>query len=431
MHVTSRGKSIVFAIEYYLSFFLFFFLVFQFKVPFFYNSVILSFVILCPLSLIYLLCGQLKLTLDSLILKVFYLFSFYFLLLSVFILITYVVVGEGDYYRLKTMASNFVSMFVLFTFLKVFERFISFEYLCKLVVNVFFLQSIIIVTSIFVPDFRDFISLFKSDVDVEIAEKYGGIRGNALAGSQFFPMSACFAFAQLFVIALVLKSRNKKIKYILVFKFLLIAIAGLSVGRTSIIGTFLSLLLIILSFNNKSSKSFLMKIFLTITVLSVSLTPLVIKYDLIEMVERFSKFAFEFIYNLLEGDGVSTQSTDILDKMYFTIPLQNFIFGYGRFLEDNLINPYLRTDAGYMRDIIHLGLSGLFISIVMPLNILHSFFGTKSVGCSDNKLRLLWFTAVLLMYVLHYKGLVILNLVSFNLMFIVFTIALTKYYIKD
>ena len=107
-------------------------------------------------------------------------------------------------------------------------------------------------------------------------------------------------------------------------------------------------------------------------------------------------------YNFIDGEGISTRSTDALKDMYFPIPIDTFLIGDGYYSDPyNEELYYMRTDAGYMRMILYFGsiFSFIFYSIIMVI-----FYKTyKNFKMDIYKARIFILLGVIY-FVMQYKG---------------------------
>lgn len=395
---------------------LIFFILFSFRVPVFYNSIVLSCFITMILFLFYKFDFYRTLNNKGTI-AILFIYLFFIFYVTIYSLSS----GVMDFTRLDSTISNMASLISVALLANIFKLYNTrtesnsleqrFNNVSELIYYAFIAQSLIILLAMFIPTFKDIIQLFQSPVDSVRAEKYEGIRGLALSGGQFFPLSALYATAQLIIFRYLLKGKNSTPLDWLMFLF--IVLMGLTSGRTSIIG--FSFCIIYFLFNLKLKLNYFLEglktvfIFLIIT---LSFYYVVIQFlpNLSNVSDKFINFAFEFIINYQNTGSFSTKSTDILDDMYWSLSIDTILFGDGYYTNNDGFT-YMHTDAGYMRNFLYFGIIGT--SIVVFSQIIYSRFLYK-ITSKDFIFSLLIF---IMMLSLHYKGDTLLHLVSVQALF--------------
>lgn len=402
--------------------FLIFLILFSFRIPGFYNSVIFSCFVMFFLSFFYK--TNLYISLKNIAIKK--IFLIYLLFIS-YVIIYSVSSGVMDFSRLNSTVSNIVSLIsiiLLSNFVYHYNSKVNindynsrFNNISELIYYVFIAQSMIILLAMLSPSFREVVQLFQSPADSLRAEKYDGVRGLALSGGQFFPLSALFACAQLIIFRFLLKGKKSTIFDWLMFS--LIVLMGLTSGRTSIVGFSFCLLYFAFnfSFNFNLIVQFLKKLFLFIILIVIAFSLLNIFIPSLSAIsEKFINFAFEFFINYQNTGTVSTQSTDILSNMYWSISLDTLFLGEGKYTNDDG-TAYMHTDAGYMRNVLFFGLIGT--SIVLYSQVIYS----KLLYFVTGRDFIFSMLTLILMLSLHYKGEIILHLVSVQSLFFLLLIA--------
>ena len=113
----------------------------------------------------------------------------------------------------------------------------------KFIIYAFLMQGFIQISSFLIPSINEFFNNFRSQsVIVNGQWKYGGIRGLAVAGSNFYGLAS--AYGLIFIIYLkdisIIWNGKKILKLI---SLAILIFGGLSAGRTSIIGLVIGLLI--------------------------------------------------------------------------------------------------------------------------------------------------------------------------------------------
>lgn len=159
-----------------------------------------------------------------------------------------------------------------------------------------------------------------------------------------------------------------------VLSFLIIAVLGNMVARTTTIGVILSLLYLLFVTSRRGgadesiSKKILWKWLIVIMLLVV---PVIVHYYKSNpIINDNIRFAFEGFFSLVEEGKWEVHSNDMLQNMYvFPDNVKTWIIGDGYFDNPKLTDPYytgdmrtafyMGTDVGYLRFIFYFGVLGL------------------------------------------------------------------------
>ena len=137
----------------------------------------------------------------------------------------------------------------------------------------------------------------------------------------------------------------------------------------------------------------------------------------------FYSYSMEPILNYMNQGELSSTSTDALHAMYFPLTEQQFLIGDGRYTDGQ--SYYMKTDAGYMR-------FALFYGVVFS-SILYFYFVyfLMRVSLLDKKYFWVLIFFIIMSFIFHYKGEVVLFAVSYGklLFLIVFYMYLKLMYL--
>lgn len=265
-------------------------------------------------------------------------------------------------------------------------------------VTIYVLQSIIICVAFLSPNFLDIIRSFQFESVIEKADDYlfsGTFRGLALAGDQFYGLTASFGLISLIVMKLYVESNSAK--WIIIF--LLLFAANMFVGRTGFIGFFAAIGYLILS--AKKNKFKLIFKIVMLTVLLVSILYLILPSSLRQIIdESVFAYAFQILYNYRDYGTFSTSSSDRVAEMWqISIGFFTFLIGDGKFT-----NPdgsyHGHVDVGFLRQILYGGIFFLGYSIISTWHLLINYSKKYSI-------RQYLFEYIVFAYLLvtHAKGL--------------------------
>ena len=272
----------------------------------------------------------------------------------------------------------------------------------KLVVNLFVIQAIISIMAFVLPSVREFIHHFQFENDAEKSEEaYAGFRGLAMSGRLFFEFAAtCGLIAFVQFKRIINKPTAPIAEYI---KLFLIIVCGFFAGRTSMIGTALGFLYLILYKGTIKKKIRIIGSFLLILMSSVTVAVLIMPRDILTFVtEHFLPWVFDLFIKFHEsGSTEDSASFNRLNEMYkyVDITINEWIYGSGRYMSVDG-GYYKSVDGGFIRHLLYWGVIGSFFSIVYSLlYYIRPYF--KSHNRNDKLYILLLLAYTLLV---HYKG---------------------------
>lgn len=268
----------------------------------------------------------------------------------------------------------------------------------KMVVYVIFAQALIALAIFFSQDIKEFyFHVIDLENDLNLVESHSSFRLIGL-GTIFFGMGAVLSYGLIMISWLILNANmTKKENTIFSFIFIIIMIASLLSARTALFGVLISF--IYLSLSLKGVK-FLSKTILILMIGSL-LVYLSIPANILAILEEsVFPWAFEIFYNYSNNSSVETESSNQLINMYFNIPnISTWIVGDGYMGDPKGEGYYMKTDAGYMRQIFNYGAIGLIISILIYSYVL------KTLIRRNNSLKVFSFITILFILILNIKGL--------------------------
>lgn len=161
--------------------------------------------------------------------------------------------------------------------------------------------------------------------------------------------------------------------WIYVVSFLFIVIEGNIIARTTIVGTILGLMYIVLNYKSfkTGNRTYNRRIFYSIvSVVVMGCLATIYLFNTNESFENDFRFGFEGFFSLLEKGEWQVSSNDRLETMYvFPDNLKTWLIGDGYFSNPINTDPYFigkvtggyykGTDVGFLRFIFYFGLIGL------------------------------------------------------------------------
>lgn len=273
---------------------------------------------------------------------------------------------------------------VVISLIRTAHGYVSVELVCNYIITVCAAQCVLalmiehnanlkIVVDQYIEQGQDFLN--KSNV-----KRWYGIGANLdVAGTRFA--------AALIMISCILLSNNDinshTKTFLYTFAFLLIAIIGNMIARTTTVGLFLALVPCLLKVNwyNLKFSGNAKRFFRWLAVLLVAFIPLLIfLYKTDDIIHKNLRFAFEGFFSLAEKGEWIVTSNDKLKTMYvFPESLKTWIIGDGYFASPRGTDPYfigkivggyyMGTDVGYLRFIFYFGLVGLTTFILFFIRV--------------------------------------------------------------
>jgi len=289
----------------------------------------------------------------------------------------------------------------------------TFYHIERYIICAYMLQSIIQLVASIIPVFANLMLYFNRADSLQ--ERSEGVRGLALAGATGWSLALTYGLVFI-VFAKCCMLGKINLKTILCWGILFVG--TFFAGRTGFIGIILGGVFF-LFYNNRSliTKAwYVIKLLLLIIMLCVLiyiLFPTYVEFAL----EYVLPFAFEPIYNYLDGNGFSSRSTNILldDMWAISLSTKDFLLGTGHFT-----NPdgsyYQYTDAGILRNLLYWGAGGYFLLIVYQFYLLRPLRYCRSRHFPS---YFYWGLIMLFLAITEYKAVVIgLNKCVFSILFL-------------
>ena len=295
-----------------------------------------------------------------------------------------------------TYATYIVSMFVwlggAYTAVKIVKwlhGYVSAELICNYIIGVCVGQCILALLIDLIPNIKfavekyvlgfDFVSVDRLDATGRL---YGIGAAVDVAGTRFS--------ASLIMIAFLLQNTQQcnliSYRYVYVISFLIIAVVGNMIARTTTVGLVMAVVYLIfksdihvLQLNQRNKK-----IWETIFILLLCIVPILIYlYNNNGNLHNSLRFAFEGFFSIAEKGHWETNSNNILrNMMVFPDNIGTWIIGDGYFDNPYHTDPYYvgertggfykGTDIGYLRFIFYFGVLGLAMFILLFIKVARS-----------------------------------------------------------
>jgi hypothetical protein len=392
-----------------------FFVVFNFPVPFLYNSATVA--VLISIFIYSFNSGNnqsLKKLLIILRSKYFWSIIALYVLLLLYSITTTILHQTYDYAIIKANILTLLIVLISFFIYPIIDTYFikdknNLDTVVSYLLFLFLVQSIIQIVAFIFPGFADLVHFFQK---VNVAEKdYGGIRALGLTGNPFFDLAAGYGFILiLYFYSFTLKNVNIFLNLGL---FLGLFIGSFFAGRTAFVGLGIGVLFYLFFTGNFLTRLFSLSKFLVVGLGVIFVLYTFLPVNVKEMVENdLLPFAFEFVYNYMDNKELTTKSTVVLSNMYFPISNMTFIFGDGKYVNSDE-SYYMHTDAGYMRNTLYYGFLGVLFMVLGQMYFFKKPFliikKSLTSGLGFNLQHAFLFISLFFyMLVLHYKGEVLL-----------------------
>ncbi len=322
-----------------------------------------------------------------------------YLTITILIVVSVVLHMTFDFSLIKTIINCILHLFIAVMIISLFilkNR--GVRYLILMFISLFALQSAIEICAFVNKSVLHFVQQFQSEATIARAALYSGRRGLALAGTVFFGLSSLYGIIFLFLVKEFLT--NSRITFIKVLIGCLIVVGAFFSGRTFFIGVAVALSYLFFSklSGMKKTSTFIKALWYVIIVIIVAL--LIVPDHYYDQIYNLFLYVFEMFFNLIDyGTLTTTSSTHLTEDMYFPLSLRTILLGDGMYTSP-LGGYYMNTDAGYMRNILLFGITGLFLCVFSDIYLL---WGTRKLRC-DKSIRNFSLWIFVYLCLLHYKG---------------------------
>ncbi len=342
-------------------------------------------------------------------------YNIFLLLVLIFpFIVTTILNGHMDKWGLRPILNVFVYFagFLLIYFLQK-ENISTISKIIKFLVNVVVINIIIAVIMFVNPNIKEL--FFKiQGVNTVFTEGILYVTQFRLFGlGNFFTYQGgvyC-SWTLLLIVFLIRNSISKREKVYLFISYIFVLSGGMVFARTTMVGFVFSIIYYIfpsyLSVKNIKlfvSKSVVFLFFLLI--LFVVLINDSFRSFMNEIAQNNKMFShsFELILNYLNGNGLTSKSTEHLATMYvFPDNLKTWLFGDGFFTDVSGKGYYMSTDIGYLRIIFFIGLFGLILMYIQKVGLIISSL-ILCVLDEKKEFRLLVIMMFLYTIVINFKG---------------------------
>lgn len=318
--------------------------------------------------------------------------------------------GTYDYLIVKTFVNQGISIFSLLIVLTyTFSVTTNLEEIHKLIFYTFALQSISILCAMASPAYHDFV-ISVSGFSEKMLRFRGGIRTYSLAGSKYFALGATYGLIYILFLDSLFRYKWFNLKFF--FIFILLVIGTFFTARTGFVGLALGLIMALFVYTRKMiSPIFITKIGLLFFCLFTGVYMLLSEEIQVLINNRIIPYAFDLF--LQENGKIESSSTNVLINMW-DIPMDSIrlLFGDGWYTGKHG-SYYLRTDVGYLRNILFGGFGYFLLLFLYQTYLLKFLFRIKGY-------KILFLTVLSYTLILHMKGETVGFLIIFQIVLLLY-----------
>ncbi|MDR2690920.1 MAG: hypothetical protein LBB73_01245 [Dysgonamonadaceae bacterium] len=389
-----------------------FLIVFNFRIPYFYDTAVLSVII----SLLYYIIVRRSIP--------FYQFNSRYVVtilaatVAMICIVMLITVFHGRYDFTLYMKRFTLQLFMLFALATAYPLMIegkeeqALEETLKIICYTFAWEGAIHLTGFIYNPFGEWlIRLLSEDrkiVDSYVSDYYiHRFRFYAMSGSVFFELPAAMGVACIVYFRLLLERGQKYMGYFISIVVLMLLLAGIMLsGRTGFIGLFTGLLYYIVFMSRSGWKKDIWRLVAASALLGFIFYSALSDKQKNDFNEQLLPFALEGYYNWKEYGTFFIRSADVtMDSHYFPLKAETIQKGHG--VEAMSVPFYRHTDAGYMNALVF---GGIFYLLALVAYQCLYFIKPLSLARlrvdANGRRRDFWFFTILLayMFVMEYKG---------------------------
>lgn len=254
------------------------------------------------------------------------------------------------------------------------------EIIIQYIISVSLAQCVLAQFIDVMPNLKTYVDMYieQGQVFLNEVDRLYGIGANLdVAGTRF-----AVALIVLVYMLYVNKKLHGKYLWYYICAYILIAVLGSMIARTTYVGIVISILFLLCAnlFSFKITKRGTKVIGVVLLLMAISVPASIYLYNVNPNFHKLSRFAFEGFFNLAETGEWTIASSERLMTMYiFPDNFKTWIIGDGYFNNPVNVDPYYvgeitggyykGTDVGYLRFIFYFGLIGLFTFMLFFIKV--------------------------------------------------------------
>lgn len=330
----------------------------------------------------------------------------YLLLWTVLSLISILVNGTNDFYFISLLISQcntlFSSVFLAYIFYFKFNY--NSEKILDITIFSIFLFGLSGILMYFIPSIKDFILSITVRSSSYEQEFLGNTQNRFIGfGPAFFGAGVMSGLGLILLsVKLTSKLKHKSLYLFYILMYITILFSGVLSSRTTLIGFFIGLSILI--FNAKFfSLKHLIPIIGVLLIIYWMAMYMIINNEKMNITD-ITRFGLEYYYNFTETGKLSTSSTDnLMEMIKMPKSFYTYILGDGYFTDPITSYFYKNTDIGYLRLLYY---SGIF-SLIALIMYYYKLFYSKWLTISNRKFII--HALFLYFLIINFKGLTNFN----------------------
>jgi hypothetical protein len=244
----------------------------------------------------------------------------------------------------------------------------------KWLIMAYLVQSLIELVASATPSLASVLLYFNHADDAQAG--YNGVRGLALSSGTTWNLGLTYGIVFILYIRYYLMH---KVNLLTVAGIMLLVVGTFFAGRTGFVGACIGFIYFILFSKKGLHKKAAVLFYAIFIIYLICQIAMIFFYDyVIYAISFVLPWALEPLLNLIDGKGLSSGSTDVLDQMWSRLPtLQETLLGTGYFIgRDGAY--YMHTDVGVLRNIFYWGLGGYSLLIAYQIYTMLPILRCKS-----------------------------------------------------
>lgn len=280
-----------------------------------------------------------------------------------------------DFSYIKVMSAQFIHLlFGCFVVSWLYWKYdMTVDRAIKWVIAAYLVQSIIELVASCIPSLASALIYFnRADL---VHRDEGSIRGLALAAGTTWSLGLTYGIVFILYFNTYLM---RKINLLTVIGLILLVVGTFFAGRTGLVGGCIGFVYFMLFSRKALYKKLSIFIYIIFIIAIICELAIILFPRYVDFAIQFLlPWALEPLYNLIEGKGLTSASTNRLDEMWDATPtVQQALFGTGHFTNEDG-SYYKHIDIGFTRNLFYWGIGGYLILIAYALYIVWPMFKNK------------------------------------------------------
>ena len=280
-----------------------------------------------------------------------------------------------DLSYLKVLVAQFVHLlFGCFVMAWLYEKYaVTVEQMLKWIIAAYIVQGFIELAASCTPPLASALIYFnRADL---VHRDEGSIRGLALASGTTWSLGLTYGMVFIFYFSIYLM---RKINFLTVAGLMLLVVGTFFAGRTGFVGGCIGFVYFMLFSRKALHKKLSIFVYVIFIIAIICELAIIFFPEYVEYAVQFLlPWALEPLFNLLDGKGLTSASTNTLDEMWDVTPtIQQALLGTGHFTNEDG-SYYMHVDIGFTRNLFYWGVGGYLILVIYALYLIWPMFKNR------------------------------------------------------